>query len=354
MVKFQAGKQHKRKTSTYWLFIFLLPAVIITVLGVVTAYWYQDNLKPLSDDDREIIVNINEGESLSDIAVKLEASNIIKSATAFNWYARLNSYRDSLQAGGYKLSPSSSVSTIVMKLANGDVATDLIVILPAQRVDQVKSAMMRIGYTRDEINEAFNLENYRAHPIYAFISQDGTLEGYLYPDSYQRSTNTPLEEIITRALDEMYEKLTPALIEQFTARGLSVHVAVTLASIIESEVPAGSGDRRTVSQVYQKRLKEGILLQADPTAQYGTLFATGSDDGWRNYDTPYNTYLYEGLPPGPISNVSVSSLEAVADPADTDYLFFVSGDDDETYFSRTFAEHEANIAEHCQIKCGSY
>jgi UPF0755 protein len=154
----------------------------------------------------------------------------------------------------------------------------------------------------------------------------------------------------------MAKVLDTELVQKLDNQGLSIHEAVTLASIIENEVPAASGDRNTVSQVYQKRLAEGILLQADPTARYGTILATGSDDGWRNYDSPYNTYIYAGLPPGPISNVSQSSLEAVANPTDTDYLFFVADDNDETttHFSRTFAEHEAAIEKYCQIKCSSY
>jgi UPF0755 protein len=354
MGRFHVHKQHK-SGSRWWLWLLVIPVFAFLAI-VALAGWYGSNLQPLSDSQEEIIVTIPIGTSTPDIGITLENRGVIRSAIAFEWYTKLNNYQNDLQAGGYKFSPSQSVEEIVAHLREGDTAKDLVTILPAQRIDQIKAAFMESGYSMEEVESALEPAQYAGHPALVDLPVGATLEGYLYPESFQRSTDTKLVEIVEASLDEMASVLSEELVQKLNNQGLSIHEAVTLASIIENEVPAASDDRNTVAQVYLKRINEGILLQADPTARYGTILATGSDEGWRNYDSPYNTYLYAGLPPGPISNVSESSLIAAANPTDTSYLFFVADDNDETttHFSNTFAEHEAAIEKYCQIKCRSY
>jgi UPF0755 protein len=146
----------------------------------------------------------------------------------------------------------------------------------------------------------------------------------------------------------MQKRLTPELRAQFAKRGLSVYQGITLASIIEKEVSVIS-DKALVSQVFYKRLSMDMGLESDPTAFYGAIIA-GQEPSLR-YDSAYNTYLVKGLPPGPISNVTQESLRAAANPANTDWLFFVAGDDGKTYFSKTLAEHEVNIDRYCKKLC---
>jgi UPF0755 protein len=138
----------------------------------------------------------------------------------------------------------------------------------------------------------------------------------------------------------MSDRLTPEIRQTFSAGGLTVHQAIILASIVEQEVSTDY-DRARVAQVFLKRYRAGIALQSDPTAHYQAR-KDGQPDSV-SYDSPYNTYLRAGLPPGPIGNVSKSSLLAVAYPAQTDWLYFVAGKDCVTRFSRTNAEHEALI-----------
>lgn len=355
MSKFQVDRQYKSRSVKLWFLLLILPLIMVFIGGFAVAFWYQANLKPISDNQTDIIVQIEEGATAQEISSLLETKGVIRSAYAFDLYTKLNGLRDDLQAGGYKLKPSYSVQVIVSKLVTGEVATDLVTIFPASRIDQVKADLVKAGFGREEVNQAVQTDNYASHPIAVYLPQGASLEGFIYPDSYQRNSQTSAVDVINVALDELEQALSPDLLQKFAERGLSVYQAITLASIVESEVSASSGDRPTVAQVYLKRLSEGIPLQADPTAQYGTLFATGTTDGWRYFDTPYNTYLYQGLPPGPISNVSKTSLEAVAYPSTTDYLYFVADDnDDTTHFARTLAEHEENIAKYCQVKCISY
>jgi UPF0755 protein len=354
MAAFHIHRQHAQKSSKLWLLLFL-PILLLTTLAIAYG-WYTTNTSPLSDSKQEIVVIVQVGKSAPEIGVQLEELGVIKSARAFDIYTRIDGSRNNLQAGGYKFTPSLSVEEIVNKLVNGEVATDLITILPAQRIDQIRAVFLKAGYSREEIQAGFNPDQYSSHPALLYKPVGASLEGYLYPETYQRTSITTVEEIIRASLDETATVITQELIQKIQAQGLNVHEAVILASIVEREVPSASDDRSTVAQVYLKRLREGIMLQADPTAQYGALLATGTQDGWKNYDSPYNTYLYTGLPPGPISNISESSLQAVANPTTTDYLFFVADDDDDnvTHFARTLAEHQQNIRNYCQIKCSSY
>lgn len=354
MGKFHAGKQHKGGVSRLWLFLVAVPFVFIFAVVSAAAYWYQANLKPLSDDETEVIVSIPEGASAQEIGRLLEAEGVIRSSTAFDWYTGLNDFRGKMQAGGYRFSKNDSVQEIVARLLAGDVASDLVIVLPARRLDELKASFIGYGFSSGEVEDALKPENYLDHPALGYKPTGASLEGYIYPDSYQRTDRTSLQAIVRLALDELDGVITADLRQALANQGLSVHQAIILASIVEREVPAASGDRPTVAQVYLKRLRDGMLLQADPTALYGKLLATGVTDGWREYDSPYNTYRYSGLPPGPIANVSALSLQAVAFPAQTDYLYFVSGDDDKTYFARTLAEHENNVATHCRRKCASY
>ena len=257
-----------------------------------------------------------------------------------------------VQAGSYSLSPQMTVQEIVDILVSGKVNTELVTILPAQRLEQIEESFLEAGYSSQEVIEALDPDNYSGHPVLVDKPPVATLEGYLYPESFQVTESTPLQAVIEQSLDQLDEAFTDEVKESLRVRhGLTLHEAIILASIVEREV-SNPADRTKVAQVFLKRYKENISLGSDPTALYGALLFGIEPSVFA--DTPYNTRLYAGLPPGPINNVSADSLRAVAFPASTDFLFFVSGDDGNTYFSNTQAEHEALTAEHCIELCRSY
>jgi len=314
--------------------IILGAAIVLVVVGIVAIVqlWYANNLKPLSNDSRTSYFTVEKGETKHEIALGLENSHLIRSSKAFETYLRSREI-DILQAGTYTLSPSMSVQEIVKKMVNGDVTKNLVTILPGKNLEQVKEAFSKEGYSHEEINGAFNPANYSGHPALIGLPAGASLEGFLYPDSFQKDADTPASVIVRESLDEMQQRLTPNIVAGFSRQGLNTYQAVTLASIIEREVPADK-DRPIVAQIFLSRLRQGINLESDATTAV------------------FNTYENPGLPPTPISNVTQSSLNAVAKPANTDYLFFVSGDDDVTHFSRTKAEHDAAVKQFCQKKCG--
>lgn len=328
------------------LFVIALVACAIVIRNV-----YQNNLNPLNQKNTEIVVTIEPGSTPSKIADTLVAKDVIKSDWAFEWYVRNHNYRDDLKAGTYVLKPSQSIPEIVDVIRSGKVATDLVTILPGKRLDQIKSSLIESGFTEAQVNSALNPANYAGHPALTDKPKDASLEGYLYPESFQKTAETTAQQIVKLSLDEMNRYLTPDIRQGFAKQGLTVHEGVTLASIVEQEVSKAS-DKPTVAQVFLKRHKDGIKLGADPTALYGSIIAGKEPSLF--YDSPYNTRMHAGLPPGPIGNVSESSLKAVAFPAQTDWLFFVAGDDGVTYFSKTLEEHEALTEQHCKELCKSY
>lgn len=343
------GHRHRK-----WIFIVILILIAALIAaGLFSMKWYSSNISARDSSSTSVVVfTVHEGDTEVRIAEQLEHAGIIRSAFAYQLYTRINNMNGSAQVGGYKLSPSMPVSEISATLRDGKVAVDLITILPAQRLDQLKKAFIEAGYSEAEVDTALDPAQYADHPALSDKPPLASLEGYLYPESFQRTTNTPLKAIIAQALDQTAFMLTDQVKQDLKTRyGLNSYEALTLASVVEREV-SHPEDRAKVAQVFLKRYQEGIALGSDPTALYGALQA-GIEPSV-SVDTPYNTRLHVGLPPGPINNVSADSMDALVHPADTDYLFFVSGDDGKTYFSRTQEEHEALTAQHCIQLCKSY
>lgn len=331
----------------------LICAVVVALLavgGVVVArQYYYRNLEPVSGSQREISVMIEKGATVSEIAALLQGKGLIRNATVFSQYVRNSGAQDQLKAGTYALRPSYNVEEVVTVLTHGAVQRDLFTILPGQRLDQVRQSLLDAGYTAAEVDAALDPSQYRNHPALVDKPPKANLEGYLYPESFQKTAETEATTIIKQSLDEMHKRLTPDLRAALGKNNLSVHENIILASMVEQEVSTVA-DRQRVAQVFLKRLGMDMKLESDPTVRYGAVLA--GEGPVLTVVTPHSTYEYKGLPPTPISNVSITSLEAVANPANTDWLFFVAGDDGTTHFSRTIEEHEANVERYCTTLCG--
>lgn len=352
-----AFKRSRRQRFLKWLIIIGLVGGIIAIGAVVgVRNYYNTNLKPVSNEQALVEVTIEQGATLPEISQLLKDKKLIRNQQVFEQYVRNNGAAEDIKAGTYELSPSYGVPEIVSILTQGKIVSKLVTILPGARVDQVEKMLTNAGFSESEVKDAMNPANYTDHPALVDKPATASLEGYLYPESFERTSTTTAKQIITASLDEMQKRLTPDVRQAFTTQGLTTHQAITLASIVEKEVSKPE-DRRQVAQVFLKRLGMGMKLQSDATARYGAVL-DGVDGGMTysqilQYNSAYNTYVNAGLTPGPISNVTESSINAVANPASTDWLFFVSGDDGTTYFSKTAAEHEALTQQYCKQLCGN-
>lgn len=339
-------KPRKSKKKIIWWILGTIVLLLLAAVGGVL-FWYKTSLQPVSTDKTRSRIQIVAGSSPSEIAQLLETKKLIKSSLAFDIYTRLSGTRSGLRAGTYNLSPSESMETIVSHLVSGNVDQFNITFLPGATLAQDRSALIKAGYTVAEVDAALSKTYDR--PLFQGKPATADLEGYIYGETYNFDSNATVEQVLTRTFDE-YEAVIKEnnLVEGFQKQGLNLYQGITLASIIQREVP-GAADQKQVAQVFLTRLGMEMPLGSDVTYQYAAkkMGVTPSPD----LDSPYNTRKYPGLPPGPIASPGLTALQAVANPAAGNYLYFLSGDDNVTYFARTSDEHEANIRDHCKVKC---
>lgn len=318
------------------------------VIGGVLWYSYQNGLKPVGGSSQAVSITIREGATPKSIATELKEAKLIRNAWAFEYYARWHHASQYLQAGTYEFAATQSVQAIIAQLTHGKVAVSLVTILPGQRLDQIRQSLIDQGFSAASVDAALEPTQYENSDMFASKPSGNNLEGYLYPDSFQRTTETTAKDIIKQSLAEFQKHLTSDITVGFAAHGLTTYQGIIIASIVEQEA-VNQSDRSQAAQVFLKRLQQGMPLGSDVTAFYGSILAGMGKDV--SYDTPHNTRIHTGLPPTPISNVSDSSLKAVTNPATTDWLYFVAGDDGTVYFSKTLQEHEALTEKYCHIEC---
>ncbi|MDB5182465.1 MAG: hypothetical protein JWO47_249 [Candidatus Saccharibacteria bacterium] len=348
---YKVKKNSHRLRKALIIFVIIVAVVGVGALLVVRRI-YTENLRAVTPDvHTQVVVAIPAGSSLNQIAQILKTKQVIRADWAFKQYVRSHELGDKLKAGTYRLYSDENVGTIANFLVAGKVAVDLFTILPGQRIDQIRKTFIDAGFTAADVDKALDANNYAGHAALVDKPAAASLEGYLYPDSFQRTADTSPTTIVVQSLDEMASYLTADLRSAYAAENLTTYQAITLASIVEREV-ASQEDRATAAQVFLTRIKQGMRLQSDVTVIYGMALA-GKDTSIvdTSFASPYNTFLHDGLPVGPISNVTKSGLQAVAHPSSTDYLYFVAGDGSDygkTYFSKTIAEHQAAVAAHCK------
>ena len=346
--------------------IALILAACILIIGVIAAlagyFWYSEQLKPLnSKDTTRHQVEIAPGMTARSVATMLEDKKMIRSADAFYIYTYIHKQRNNIEAGVYSVAPADGVPEVVKRLVSGDVEqfsvtfypgstlTDLRT-NPSAKASDVTSMLIDAGYTKADVAAA--LQKSYSSPVFDGKPSGSTLEGYLYGDTYTFATNAPASQVVERSIAELNAVVTKNnLAEQYKKQGLTLYEGITLASIIQREVTKPQ-DEKVVAQIFLKRLKEGTQLGSDVTYQYAA--AKMGVDPTPELNSPYNTRKFTGLPPGPISNPGLGALIAVAQPASTNYTYFLSGDDDVTYYADTAAQHEANIRDHCKKKCSVY
>ena len=345
-MKYQYNSRRKRLSK---LLLALLLIGLVIAGGVFLARkYYFDSLTAVSQSQKSVNVVIPAGSSLGDVAKILKDSDLIRNEWAFRQYVRNQQLQDKIQAGTYAIRPSQNVEQIVVIITEGKISSKLVTITPGQRIDQVEQTLINSGFDPEATAKALDPKTYPKHPALVDKPAKASLEGYLYPESFQRTAETTPSEIIEASLDEMAKVLTPEMRKSFSKKGLTTHQAIILASMAEKEVDSLE-DRRKVVQVFLSRLDQDKKLESDATAIYGAISA--GEEPSVTLDSSYNTYLHPGLPPGPISNASKEAMIAVASPAKTDWLYFVSGDDGKTYFSKTLEEHEKLTELYCKQKC---
>lgn len=300
-----------------------------------------------------VTITIAPGDDFARVGRILASHDLVRWRGMFYYYGLRHHVRGQLRSGTYVISPRSSLGEIVYKITRSSEAVteqsrDVRITFP----EGFTSAQMAERLTANGLpGEAFAArvknptDTMRAR--FSFLPADASAEGYLFPDTYFFAPDATADTIVTKMLETFAAKVETPLHDAIVASGVPLHQTMIFASVIEGEV-ATDNDRQIVAGVFANRLKIGMALQSDATID----FITGQpqikhtlDD--LAIDSPYNTYKYPGLPPGPINNPSVSSIRAALHPAKTDYLYFLNNaQTGETVFSVTFEEHVANKNKH--------
>ena len=259
-----------------------------------------------------------------------------------------------IEAGEYRVSPSMTTSEIVAVLSRGAVRTGIPLTIPeGWRAEQVAQKVESLGIARAD--DVMGLVRSGAGLQLAEPLPPGqSLEGYLFPNTYELGPEADARVVVELMAREFDRQFSPQLRAKVAARGLTVHQAVTLASIVEREATRPA-EQPIIAGVYLNRLERGMPLQADPTVQFAVANANLAEalgfGYWKRdltfddlrFASPYNTYVQPGLPPGPICSPGLAALEAVADPTESEYLFFVAKGDGSHVFAKTDVEHAANV-----------
>lgn len=291
----------------------------------------------------EQFVEIPAGASTRAIGDRLVAAGVIRDVFTYRVTLWLTGDARRLQAGEYRFDRALRPADVIGTIARGEVDRILVTFREGLTIAEMAGVFASNGFgTAAEFVEAAR----QAELVRAFDPEAPDLEGYVFPDTYAVSRRIDAPTLVRLMVARFEQVLSPALRQAAAARGLTVRQLVTLASLVEKET-ARADERPLVAAVYANRLRIGMALQCDPTVIYALARAGTFDGNLRRddlaFDSPYNTYRYPGLPPGPIAAPGRASLEAAADPAAAPYLYFVSRNDGSHAFARSLTEHNRNV-----------
>ncbi len=321
-----------------WLLVALLVA---GVAGVV--FYVRFNEPFRAYETPEQFVELNPGDSTQKIGRALVAAGVIRDQWTFRAAVAVTGSARRLKAGEYRFDRPMTPTEVVMRIARGDV--------------YLRPITFPEGLTILEMSRVYEARGFGPASDFVAAAKDTslvrdldpgarTLEGYLFPETYNLPRRAGAPELVRMMVSRFRQVFTPQLQEEARSNGLSPRQVVTLASLVEKET-SKADERPEVAGVYTRRLRIGMALQCDPTVIYALEMAaryTGNlTHDELSFDSPYNTYRYPGLPPGPIASPSRTSLEAAAHPGGDDYLYFVSRNDGSHAFARTLEEHNRNV-----------
>jgi UPF0755 protein len=331
--------------------ILRLTAVILVVGLAAGAYLIVVNSQvPYKGyDGTEQFVEVPPGATPNTIARRLTDAGVVRDFATFRYALARSGQARRLQAGEYRFDRPLRAREVIDMLARGDVYLRPVTFREGLTIKQMAAEYEKagLGAARDFIKAASN-----GSLIADLDPEAGDLEGYLFPNTYSMPRRATAAQLVEKMVTAFRDALTPDITARATARGLGVRELVTLASIVEKETGKAE-ERPVVAAVYSNRLKIGMGLQCDPTVIYalereGQYTGNLTRDDLR-FDSPYNTYRYAGLPPGPIAAPGRASLEATVAPAEVPYIYFVSRNDGTHAFATTLDEHNRNVYEY-QIK----
>lgn len=332
-------------------FLLRLVPIIIVLLAIIGALiWMFLELRPVpSQPDHKISIDVHKGDTFRQVTIELQKKGLIRNAFASRIYMMLVKHHLIVEAGHYAFPPGTSLSDILYSMEHGQTVSEVVKVTFPEgfTVRQMANRLAQSGICSAS---AFMNAVQTGHYTESFLKQlpnnpliKTRLEGYLFPDTYDFLKGENPHEIVNEMLEEFSIQVTAQMFAQMHQEHLTLNHVITEASLIEREdyVPA---EKPIIASVINNRLKRGMKLQIDSTIEYILGHHTILTDADTRVKNPYNTYLYYGLPPGPIANPGIASIEAVLHPAHTDYFYYVARYDGtgRHFFARTYAQQLKN------------
>ncbi len=325
------------------------PSVKDIFIGLYLKYRQGDLDRPASDDDTPVTFVIEPGESATAIATRLEELGLVTDGELFRMFIRYHKIDANLEAGEYVLRPNMTMAEIAETLQHARLEEVTVTIPEGWRAEQIAQMLTRENVIDGDEFLALVRKGKFDYGLLRDRPEGSSLEGFLFPETYRIPAQAKAGDLIERMLSTLDERFTPEMRRLAAEQGMTIYEVLTLASIVEREAVIAE-ERPLIASVFLNRLKQGMNLQADPTIQYakgydattGQWWAPVTPEDWERVNSPYNTYLYPGLPPGPICSPGLSAIQAVLEPAATEYLFFLAKGDGSHAFATTYEEHLQN------------
>jgi len=318
---------------------FIFTAIICVLMVAIILGFGMFFTRPAQKDGIDQVITIREGMSLKEVAGTLKSKGIIINKDLFILWTRLLGNSRKIKAGEYLLNSGMTPARIIEILTKGIIITYTVTVPEGFSIEQIGNILDESGLA--DKNSFISLAH-EPGVIKKYGISGPSLEGFLYPDTYEFGKSLPPLLIIDVMVKRFREIIGPYM-KRIEELGMKVEEVITLASIVEKE--AGNAEEMPlIASVFLNRLKKGMRMESDPTVIYGMNNFTGNLTRKDLLEsTPYNTYVIRGLPPGPISNPGLASIKAVLYPAETDYLYFVSKNDGTHYFSVSIEEHNRAV-----------
>jgi UPF0755 protein len=314
--------------------------LLVGIAGIFCWRFYQFLSLPGPTLSHSVLVFVPKGTRLQEVAQRLFSAGMITNVRFFIWWTRITGADRRIKSGEYVFTTSLSPRELLDVLTTGGGLRHTVTTTEGMTFRQISALLAAQGLGAEESFLCLNRDP-------AFLAARGLppqgVEGYLYPDTYRFSWLDPPEEILGRMVNRFYAAFTPAMYRRAAALDLSVQQVITLASIIEKETGTPA-ERPLVAAVFYNRLRKGMPLQSDPTVIYGIEHFDGNLTRQHLLaPSPYNTYLFRGLPPGPIASPGLKAILAALHPAEHDYLYFVAKGDGTHVFSSNLEAHNRAV-----------
>ncbi|MEK9629867.1 MAG: endolytic transglycosylase MltG [Nitrospinota bacterium] len=312
---------------------------LLALIWIIVGSLYFQASRPMSADTQPQVFEVKSGMSLKRVAQELSRQKLIRSASAFQAVALIQDKQKQIMVGEYHVSPSMLPVEILERITSGKTVLHPVTIPEGYRITEIADLLEERGLANKDLflHQTKNMKLLEGVPT-------DSLEGYLFPETYHFGKFTSEATIVKKMVDTFKQRaLKKEYLKRAAELGFSYHEIITLASLIEKETGKDS-ERKQISSVFHNRLKKNMRLQTDPTV----IYAIANFDGNirkkdLKIDSPYNTYRYKGLPPGPIASPGLKSIIAALYPVNTSNLYFVSRQDGSHQFSTTLNEHNRAV-----------